>query len=342
MEKFSIRKIARLPNESFGKISGEVKVDTAIIVIESGKPSMVEIVAYKGYNRIISIDSEKADTHIFADQNDWMKNSDSIWSITGSKSIETFLSKIESNSIPLEECCDFSLGITPYDKYKGHTQSQIENKVFHSDFKKDKTYKKLLAGNDVKRYPVKWNGKLWISYGPWLGAPRDSRFFTSKRILIKQIIDWTTKRIWAALTSEELYNSQNAFNLIANSKYTAEFILGVINSRLISFYHQKKFLDEYKMRFQKILIKDAKRFPIKKINFENFQEETEYEKLISFVIKMGKLVIDNPRTPQEKEALQRQIAATDKQIDNLVYQLYGLTPKRSRLWKALKVIARSA
>ena len=31
------------------------------------------------------------------------------------------------------------------------------------------------------------------------------------------------------------------------------------------------------------------------------------------------------RTPQEKTALERQIAATDTQIDALVYELYGLT-----------------
>jgi hypothetical protein len=31
------------------------------------------------------------------------------------------------------------------------------------------------------------------------------------------------------------------------------------------------------------------------------------------------------RTPQERVALERQIAATDGQIDRLVYDLYGLT-----------------
>jgi hypothetical protein len=31
------------------------------------------------------------------------------------------------------------------------------------------------------------------------------------------------------------------------------------------------------------------------------------------------------RTPQEKTALERQITATDTQIDLLVYDLYGLT-----------------
>jgi hypothetical protein len=37
------------------------------------------------------------------------------------------------------------------------------------------------------------------------------------------------------------------------------------------------------------------------------------------------------KTPNEKEALQRQIAATDAQIDALVYELYGLTDEEIRI-----------
>jgi hypothetical protein len=37
------------------------------------------------------------------------------------------------------------------------------------------------------------------------------------------------------------------------------------------------------------------------------------------------------KTPHEQESLQRQIAATDKQIDALVYELYGLTEEEVRI-----------
>ena len=36
-------------------------------------------------------------------------------------------------------------------------------------------------------------------------------------------------------------------------------------------------------------------------------------------------------TPHEQESIQRQIAATDKQIDALVYELYGLTGDEIRI-----------
>ena len=41
--------------------------------------------------------------------------------------------------------------------------------------------------------------------------------------------------------------------------------------------------------------------------------------------------LDAARTPTDKTAIQRQIDATDRQIDNLVYELYGLTDKEIRI-----------
>jgi hypothetical protein len=37
------------------------------------------------------------------------------------------------------------------------------------------------------------------------------------------------------------------------------------------------------------------------------------------------------RTAPDKTAIERQIAATDKQIDALVYELYGLTQEEIRI-----------
>ena len=37
------------------------------------------------------------------------------------------------------------------------------------------------------------------------------------------------------------------------------------------------------------------------------------------------------KTPNDKTRLQRQIDATDKQIDQLVYELYGLTDKEIKI-----------
>jgi hypothetical protein len=47
-------------------------------------------------------------------------------------------------------------------------------------------------------------------------------------------------------------------------------------------------------------------------------------KLVEQMLEMHKQLAGT-RTPQEKTSLERQIAATDTQIDRVVYDLYGLT-----------------
>jgi hypothetical protein len=334
-KEFQIRNVVRLPNESFGASAGAVKVDTAIFVFgnASKQPSDIEVISYSGYDRISAIDPHTAHLVSKIPQVQWATTDDCVWALNVGAIDDQLLKRIEMNSKSLEDFAEICLGLTPYDKYKGHSQDQIKNRVFHADTRKNDTFKPLLAGNDVGRYWLKWNGTDWISYGPWLGAPREKRFFSEKRILVKQIIDWSSKRIWASITEEELYNTQNAFNLLAKPGVATEFLLGLLNSRLMTFYHSKKFLDEFKMRFQKILIKDARRLPIPVIDPANKSDVAAHDSIVALVEKMLDLHRQRTqsKTPHEQTALDRQIAATDRQIDRIVYDLYGLTDEEIAL-----------
>ncbi|MBK8035632.1 MAG: N-6 DNA methylase [Verrucomicrobiaceae bacterium] len=333
--QFHIRSVVRLPNESFGASAGAVKVDTAIFVFEPStkEQTEIEVISYSGYDRISKIDPLTAHIVTRIPHAQWASAADNVWALNVGAAEDKLIRRIENGAVPLEECAEFCLGLTPYDKYKGHTPDQIKQRVFHAESQKDETFKPLLAGNDVGRYEVHWNGKEWISYGAWLGAPREQRFFTQKRILVKQIIDWTSKRIWAAITDQELYNAQNAFNLLPRPGVSLLFLLGIINSKLITLYHRKKFLDEFKMRFQKILIKDAKRFPIRIVSLANKADQASHDRIVKLVDHMLRLHRDraSAKTPHEQTVLERQIAATDNQIDQEVYTLYGLTQEEIEL-----------
>ena len=43
------------------------------------------------------------------------------------------------------------------------------------------------------------------------------------------------------------------------------------------------------------------------------------------------VAVSAAKAPQAKSVLERQIAATDRQIDNLVYELYGLTEEEIKI-----------
>ena len=55
--------------------------------------------------------------------------------------------------------------------------------------------------------------------------------------------------------------------------------------------------------------------------------------MVGLVETMLKLHRDLPKakTPHEREIMKRQVAATDRQIDALVYGLYGLTEDEIRI-----------
>lgn len=269
LERYWIRGVVRLPNELFGDAMGNVKVDTCIVIAgtRSNQADLIsQVLIYNSFVRKEFIFPGNADKCFILPQNKWFVNPEQIISLSGLEEA-SILEKIKHISEPLGSVCVFCLGLTPYDKYSGQTEEEIKNKVFHANSRLDSTYKKLLLSGDIGRYSVVWNGLEWIKYGSWLAAPREQRFFTQERILVQQIIDWSSLRIFAGLTSDELYNTQNQFNLLAKEGTNLKFILAIICSKMMSFYHRSAFLDTALQRFQKVLIKDAKTFPIRRICF---------------------------------------------------------------------------
>lgn len=84
----------------------------------------------------------------------------------------------------------------------------------------------------------------------------------------------------------------------------------------MSYYHAKAFTDEYKSRFQKILIKDAKKFPIKNIKEE---DQKRFESVANQIISAKK---ENPKADTSQ---------LENGIDQLVYKLYNLTPEEIKI-----------
>jgi len=331
LENTWIQKLVRLPDNVFTN----VKAETAIVVLEKNGTGRTSILLYNRAGAISEISKQTCASEKMFPQKSWLNSLGFIFNIFITENIEQLLRKIESVSLPLQQFCDFSLGLTPYDKYKGHTQQQIKSRVFHSDYKKDETFKPLLSGADVSRYRISWESGEWISYGKWLGAPREQRFFTQPRIIVRQIISGEPPRIFAGYTAQEFYNAQIGFNLLLKPEVNVslKFLLAIVNSRLMTFYHRNRFLDQSKRVFQKILIQDAKKFPTPAIDFSNPGEVAKHDKLVALVENMLELQKKHheARMDRDKELYERQIKIVDAQIDRLVYELYGLTEEEVKV-----------
>lgn len=327
---WNVDSIIRLPDNVFHG----VKAETIIITINKNS-ELTNCLLYDRNDRINRIEVETARKVKRLKSKSWLENEFTVFDIFTSEQEKHLLKKIETNKKELAEICDFTLGITPYDKYKGHTPKQIKERVFHSTTKQDNTFKPLLEGADVKRYFVAWGQKEYLSYGDWLGAPRQQRFFKEPRILVRQIVSGNPLRIYAGYTDEELYNVQSIFNIILkeNLDFNLKYLLAIINSKLMNFYHGHKYLDLSKNLFQKILIQNCKKFPIRIIDSNNKTEVQYQDEIIKLVDQLLQLnqQLQSETVPGTIELLKNRIAYAEDKIDQIVYQLYELTPEEIKL-----------
>ncbi|MFZ1258455.1 MAG: N-6 DNA methylase [Candidatus Saccharimonas sp.] len=169
------------------------------------------------------------------------------------------VNKILAASKPLKDYFSVSQGLIPYDKYRGHDEHTIKNRIWHSDTKKDETYKRELKGGDVTQYQIRWNEKLWISYGDWLAAPREPKFFTSPRILVREITD---SKLYCAYTEDEFYNTPSLINCVGNDGIDQLSVLAIMNSSLMGWFHHNTSPKANKGLFPKILVNDIRNLPI--------------------------------------------------------------------------------
>jgi len=288
--------------------------------------------------------------------------------------------KIKENK-QIKDFFEISQGLIPYDKYRGHDEYIIKNRIWHSNIQKNETYKKELKGGDVSQYSIKWNGELWISYGEWLAAPREKKFFVNERVLIREI---TGKRLLSCYTNEEFYNTPSLINIINEKNILKlKYILVLINSTLLGWYHNKTSPKANKGLFPKILVNDVRNLPVKEISFEaqkpfiekadkmlflnkNLQElsqkfqrlltrKFELEKLttklqdwylLDFLeftkeLKKAKIKLSLKEEieweeiflekKEEAEKVKNEIEMTDKEIDRMVYELYGLSEEEVKV-----------
>jgi len=117
-----------------------------------------------------------------------------------------------------------------------------------------------------------------------------------------------------------------------NFKISYEYLLGLLNSKLLDY-----FLKKVSSPFQGGYFAFSKQFiellPIRLINFSDPAEKVRHDKMVSLVERMLALhkSLASAHTPSEKDRLMREVESTDKAIDGLVYELYGLTEDEIRI-----------
>ena len=178
------------------------------------------------------------------------------------------LLKMRRGDLRLGAICEMTVGIKPYQTGKGkpkQTKEIVAKRVFDADHRKNETYHQYLMGRDLGRYVVDPIEERWISYGDWLAEPRPAApFFEPRRIVIRQ----TGDSVIAAIEERQRLTLNNIHNLrLKRESPRMEFLLALLNSRLITYYHQQV-VPEADRVFAEVKIVDLEQIPIPRIEFD--------------------------------------------------------------------------
>ncbi|MHC6729668.1 DNA modification methylase [Prevotella sp. TF12-30] len=209
---------------------------------------------------------------------------------------------------------DVSQGYIPYRKSdlikiygKEEGERIVKERLWHSQQPLDNTYIQEIYGRDITKYSYHSTGE-YVKYGKHLACYVDLKFFNSSRLLVREI---TNPQIIACLLDELFVNDPQLISVIVrDERYSLEFLWGILNSKLATYYHFHHSPKATKGAFPKILVQDIKGFPLPIASDEQ----------ISSLGKVSKKVLT-----KKKSNLSTDTSVLENQIDFLVYHLYGLT-----------------
>jgi hypothetical protein len=276
------------------------------------------------------------------------------WSFSG-RNVQRIIERIQQASLPLSK---YIKGKPYFGIKTGLNEAFIidqttRDSLTKQDPKSAEIIRPLLAGKDVRRYAIEFKDRYLI----WthIGVPIDR--YPAIFAHLKQFQPQLQKRcdkgnFWWELRACDYYDKFNKTKIIypdiatscrfaldregffgSNTTYFIPvddlYLLGILNSCLGQFYFSQVCagLEGSGATYLRFFGQYLENIPIYNIDYSNLSDKARHDKIVSYVERMLALnkQLASSKTAHEKTILQRQVDATDRQIDNLVYELYGLT-----------------
>ena len=232
----------------------------------------------------------------------------------------------------------------------------MRKRLVRADRRSGKILRPILFGRDVRRYHLVDAGRFVIWFPPECRiqdypAIRD-HLLPFRKTLQRRAggQDWHQLQQPAIGLVEHLQRPKIVYPIIANEcRFTLDVsgyfindklfilptddlaLLALLNSGVANFYFSAvcAALEGARERYLEFRAQYVDCFPVP----AGFLESSNHETLVAYASQMLRLHkrMADAKTAHEKTVLKRQIAATDDQIDHLVYEVYGLSDGEIRL-----------
>ncbi len=315
LERSAIDHIAVIRGGVFARVS----VDNAIFVTVGGQPTegsfvMVHVEPQGGRltatsKEVIQPDTDGGEKFI-------------LFTSVANRATRALWERIGSRSAKLGSCAFVNFG-----------KQLRDRKIFADDVieisnrrQVKAPYRLCYTGRDVTRYKLTWGGLACLDIddarrgGCWDGDKQNAR----NKLVCRQIGRYPEFAIDPL--GYQCLNTVFMVNLFPECQLQPAYVLGVLNSRLLRAVWTDRFYDR-RNTFPKIKGTYLKELPIREISLDDPRDRSYHDHLVEVVARILAIhtSLAAAGTDHEKIVLQRQIDATDREIDALVYALYGLT-----------------
>ncbi len=169
----------------------------------------------------------------------------------------------------------------------------------------------------------------------YLGEHQSLKKFyeANPKILIRRVINRQDRLDAVYFDKQMVFKKDlNPFVFIDDS-LNPKFILGILNSRLISYLYVNTSSIATKDDFRQTTLAELRRLPIRKIDLSKPADKSRHDKMVSLVEQMlaAKPQLAHAQSDKDKNFYENKCAALDRQIDALAYELYGLTVEEIKI-----------
>jgi adenine-specific DNA-methyltransferase len=239
-----------------------------------------------------------------------------VFNLSTNKQTQALLHKISSNSVQLGSLVDIKEGIkTGNDKDFLSEQPFAENSY------------QLVKGRNIERY--RCQSVLYINYDlKKLSRPqKPEHFLVDEKLFVRRVGD----SLIATYDDQQLFCVHTLYTARkrdTTANYSLKFILGLLNSKLFNFFYHSTFVQKGSV-FPEVRIYSLNQLPIRIINFSDKTDNDKHDKIVQLVEQMLQAKPQTMIARNERDQIfyQNKCLAIDRQIDQLVYELYELTDK---------------
>ncbi|MDX2047902.1 MAG: TaqI-like C-terminal specificity domain-containing protein [Chitinophagaceae bacterium] len=291
---FKEKSLGKVVDLDFGTFDAIVKPMVVLISNQFGKYKSIQVLN-DSFEHVYEIDLDEI-----------LQDSSLSLNTSIGQNQKLIFKKIENDTVKLEKVIQFSRGIKTSDDDR-----------FILMEARNKDCKKVFRGKNIKRYQMNWDGEF-VWYRPDLMKEKvgsvsyTKSFFEVPEKLVTQRVN-SSMQLLCAYDHEQNYflDTTNLSRYETWDKQTSlKFLCATLNSKLINYWYCNKY------RMPTIGIYEIHTIPIKKIT------SNQQKPLIALVDKILSAKSKNPQADTSKY---------EREIDLLVYHLYGLSYEEARL-----------